>query len=72
MPVAVASLLLGQLHHKPSECEVVVAHSILTVRPPSEQDLHGGFPPMNRLPNHENDNLVSGNAISNGVFKKSA
>ena len=35
MPVAVASLLLGQLHHKPSECEVVVAHPILTVSPTS-------------------------------------
>ena len=30
MPVAVASLLLMQLHHKPNECEVVVAHPILT------------------------------------------
>ena len=37
MPVAVASLLLMQLHHKPYECEVVVAHPILTGQPASQK-----------------------------------
>ena len=32
MPVAVASLLLGQLHHKPIECEVVVANLIFAIK----------------------------------------